>query len=128
MSGKTSLSTVRTNLTIDSVKLEHRGNYECVIVDSNGVPSMPSFSSLDEKIIYSGRVFLHVRSMIWTILPAGILGGMLVLVVAIQFLCPLRMEYDDGTPYTKQQLVAPMTEASGRTGPAPATAVAAPKK
>ncbi|OXA38044.1 Erythroid membrane-associated protein [Folsomia candida] len=100
------------NVDITDVSDNHRGDYECLVIDGNGIPSTPTVHSLHKYKRFSGKGKLHVRKVIMTIIPGVIVGAILVLmcIVWIAFRKRDKMEYDDGTPYAKQELVSPAEE------------------
>src|SRR5665811_592816 len=93
-------------------KDEHKGIYECIVIDKNGVPSTPEIDSLVYTLRYSGRGVLHVRAMMWIIIPAGLIPGIIILVIAFNFLCPAKLEDDDGQTYSAEEVNPETKDAS----------------
>lgn len=87
----------------------HNGPYECIIEDGNGVVSTPSVikSGFRDWVDFKGKANIHVMRS-WTLWLFFVIGIVAIVLVAIIILaCPKKMEYDDGTPYTKEELQAP---------------------
>lgn len=87
----------------------HNGMYECIIQDGNGVVSTPSVikEGYRDWVDFRGKANIHVMRS-WTSYLFFAVGIAAIVLVAIIILaCPKKMEYDDGTPYTKEELMAP---------------------
>jgi len=96
---------VMSSVYIKSGENIHRGMYECVVIDGNGVPSIPSEGTV--QVQYSGKATVHVRDIIWLIVPAILILIMIVVVLLINFLCPMKIENDEGDIYKPEDAVAP---------------------
>lgn len=81
----------------------HSGSYECIIEDDNGIVSTPSHIHDD----YRGRANMHVMPPWQLYIPVAVAVICVILVGLIIFICPKKMEHDDGTRYTKEEMVAP---------------------
>lgn len=91
-----------------ALKDQHIGIYECIIEDANGVVSTPSFfAGPRDWMEYKGRTNLFILSMGYLISVFAIAACSVALIVICIIICPKKMEYDDGTPYTKEELVSP---------------------
>ncbi|CAL8118302.1 unnamed protein product [Orchesella dallaii] len=88
---------------------KHDGIVECIIIDGNGVVSTPNLEPNERIYDYHGDVNVHIlpRWQLWG--PVAVSVGCLILVILIIVLCPRKMEHDDGTRYTKDELVVPVT-------------------
>jgi len=104
---KTVNQSVGQTMMITKMEPHYVGDIECIIIDKNGVPSSPTPGSLDSKIRFKGGRKVHVRKLMWTLIPLGILGGMILLIIVVQLACPSKMELDDGTIVSTKMEVAP---------------------
>ncbi|ODN04106.1 hypothetical protein Ocin01_02566 [Orchesella cincta] len=95
---------------------KHTGIVECVIIDGNGVVSTPNVEPGERLYDYRGDVNVHVlpRWQLWG--PVAVSVVCILLVILIICICPRKMEHDDGTRYTKDEMVVPT---GGDTGPQP---------
>jgi hypothetical protein len=70
-------------LAIKGAKDTHAGFYECVVIDSNGIPSTPTHNSLHTHERFTGRSQLHVRKIMYVIIPSIFIGLIILLMLII---------------------------------------------
>jgi hypothetical protein len=89
---------IESVIKIKNAKTYLAGDFKCVVVDLNGVPSWSSTSE------YDGVVKLHVREAFWLYIPIGALVFIFIVMILIEVFSPLRMEHEDGKVFTKEEL------------------------
>jgi len=89
------------------LKEKHDGEYECVFVDYNGVTSSsppPDPRKGEKPIKKDGVRKVHVRQWYWLFIAITIVCIIPLFSTMIECCCKRRMEYDDGTRYTEEEL------------------------
>lgn len=86
---------IGSTLTIKKAQDKNDGIYECVVTNGYGVVSTPDNDpreGLHDDVRYKGKLYVHVRSKVWTWIALGLCAGLIVLALAMNFACPTLKE------------------------------------